>query len=40
MLTPEYIEKMTEGAEMIASRLHNIILKQIIRRLTARMESG
>lgn len=37
MLTPEYLLRITEPAEEIASRLHTDILKRIVTRIFARM---
>lgn len=38
MLTPEYLQKIVDGSEDIASELHAIILAKIIERYIARME--
>ena len=40
MLTPEYLYRITEGAEDIASQLHKNILDKIITRMMARIGQG
>lgn len=40
MLTPDYLYRITEGAEDIASQLHKNILDKIISRITARIGRG
>lgn len=40
MLTPEYLYRITEGAEDIASQLHKNILDKIIARMMARIGRG
>lgn len=40
MLTPEYLYRITEGAEDIASKLHKNILDKIISRMMARIGRG
>ena len=40
MLTPEYLYRITEGAENIASQLHKNILDKIIARMMARIGRG
>lgn len=40
MLTPEYLYRITEGAEDIASQLHKNILDKIISRMMARIGRG
>lgn len=40
MLTPEYLQHVSEGAEAIAARLHTDIVKQISRRIIARQNKG
>ena len=40
MLTPEYLYRITEGAEDIASQLHTNIIKKIIERMMIRLGRG
>ena len=40
MLTPEYLYRITEGAEEIASQLHTNIMQQIIERIMIRLGRG
>lgn len=40
MLTPEYLLRVSEGAEDIAEQLHQDIVKRLIRRIVARLERG
>lgn len=40
MLTPEYLLRISEGAEDIAEQLHNDIIRRIIRRIMNRLASG
>lgn len=40
MLTPEYLQQVTEGAEDLASTLHAIIMNKIISRMIARLGRG
>lgn len=40
MLTPEYLYRITEGAEQIASELHANIIKRIIERMMIRIGRG
>lgn len=40
MLTPEYLYRITEGAEQIASELHSAILQKIIERMMIRLGRG
>ena len=40
MLSPEYIERMTEGAEEIAEKLHTEVLKDIVNRLCRLVENS
>ena len=40
MLTPEYLYRITEGAEDIASQLHENIIQKIIERMMARLGRG
>ena len=40
MLTPEYLQRCSEGAEHIAAQLHTNLLKQITRRIQARQAKG
>ena len=40
MLTPEYLYRITEGAEDIASQLHANILQKIIERMMIRIGRG
>ena len=40
MLTPEYLYRITEGAEDIASQLHSNIMKKIIERMMIRIGRG
>ena len=40
MLTPEYLYRITEGAEDIASQLHKNIIDKIIARMMARIGRG
>lgn len=40
MLSPEYLLRVSEGAEEIAERLHQDIVKRLIQRIVARLERG
>lgn len=40
MLSPEYLMRVSEGAEEIAERLHQDIIKRLIQRIVARLERG
>ena len=40
MLTPEYLQRITEGAEEISSSLHRTIMDMIIKRIMARLGRG
>ena len=40
MLTPEYLYRITENAEDIASQLHKNIIDKIIARMMARIGRG
>lgn len=40
MLSPEYLMRVSEGAEEIAERLHQDIVKRLIQRIVARLERG
>lgn len=40
MLTPEYLLRITENSEQIASELHTIIMRKIISRMMARLGRG
>ena len=40
MLTPEYLQRITEGAEEISSSLHRNIMDMIIKRIMARLGRG
>lgn len=40
MLTPEYLLRITEGAELIADRLHTDIINRIVERIMLRMLRG
>lgn len=40
MLSPEYLLRVSEGAEEIAERLHQDIIKRLIQRIVARLERG
>jgi hypothetical protein len=40
MLTPEYLLRVSEGAEEISERLHNDIVSRIVERIVIRMERG
>ena len=40
MLSPEYVLRVSEGAEEIASKLHEDILDRIVERVVARLERG
>lgn len=40
MLTPEYLLRISEGAEQLASQLHTDLLKRIIARVQARQAKG
>ena len=40
MLTPEYLYRITEGAEDIASQLHANIIQKIIERMMIRLGRG
>ena len=40
MLSPDYLKRVSEGSEEIASLLHNYIIKKIIGRMMARLGRG
>lgn len=40
MLEPEYLRRVSEGSEQIASSLHDYIIRQIIRRIMLRIGKG
>ena len=40
MLTPEYLQRITEGAEEISSSLHRTIMDMIIERIMKRLGRG
>ena len=40
MLTPDYLQKIAEGAEEIASQLHDYIIQQIVDRMMIRLGRG
>lgn len=40
MLTPEYLLRISEGAEDIAEQLHNDIIRRIVRRMMKRLANG
>ena len=40
MLTPEYLQDATDGAERIASQMHRNIMDKIISRMMARIGRG
>ena len=40
MLTPEYLQRITEGAEEISSSLHRTIMDMIIKRIMKRLGRG
>lgn len=40
MLDPDYLSKVAEGAEQIASELHSYIIKEVVSRMTARLGDG
>ena len=40
MLEPEYLRRVSEGSEQIASSLHDYIIQQIIRRIMLRIGRG
>lgn len=40
MLSPEYLLRVSEGAEEIAEQLHQDIIKRLIQRIVARLERG
>ena len=40
MLTPEYLQRITEGAEEISSSLHRNIMDMIIERIMKRLGRG
>lgn len=40
MLLPEYLQRISEGAEQIASDLHNDIIRWIIQRIMRRLDRG
>lgn len=40
MLTPEYLQQITEGAEELASTLHSNIMDRVIERIMARLGRG
>ena len=38
MLDPDYIQKLSEGAEEIASQLHTDLLRRVIQRIMLRLQ--
>ncbi len=38
MLDPDYILRLSEGAEEIASQLHSVILRRVVRRIMLRLQ--
>ena len=40
MLAPEYLERVSEGGEAIAERLHNDIIKRIVDGIANRLDRG
>ena len=40
MLDPDYLLRLSEGAEEISSQLHTEIIKRIVERITTRLGNG